>query len=160
MELKVNKRASAVVAVVMVAVACAHGAAAQGSAPRPLQRVIDSVVQQGPDNALPAHLSLVLGINNGEQTTAVKQAVMRDGSTVRTFNVRTGNHDDVVMMVYDEQSRSTKAYLVSPEGKLRKAVAYQAGAAATERSAAEARVDLANELRFWTELMHRPGVAK
>ncbi|HEY4968375.1 MAG TPA: hypothetical protein VII35_00625 [Steroidobacteraceae bacterium] len=134
-------------------------ASAQG-APQPLKSVIDAVVQNGPVNQLPAHLSLVLGLNEGEQGPAVKQAAMRDGTLVRTFNVRIANHDDVVMMAYDEQSRSMKAYLVSAKGKLRKAVAYQAGAPATERSAAEARGDFANEIKFWTETAHLPAAAK
>ena len=143
----------------LIAVAMAALASAQG-APHSLKGVIDAVVQKGPDNQLPAHLSLVLGINKGEQATAVKQAVMRDGTTVRTFNVRTANHDDVVMMAYNEQSRSMKVYLVSPGGKLLKAVAYQAGAPATERPAAEARRDFANEIKFWTESAHLTGAAK
>lgn len=147
------------VAVALAAWTLAALASAQG-APYSLRGVIDAVVQKGPDNQLPAHLSLVLGLNKGEQATTVKQAVLRDGSTVRTFNVRTSNHDDVVMMAYDEQSRSMKAYLVSPGGKLLKAVAYQAGAPATQRSAAEARGDFAAEVKFWTESAHLTGPAK
>jgi hypothetical protein len=132
-------------------------ASAQGAAQHPLKGVIDAVVQNGPESQLPAHLSLVLGLNKGELGTAVKQAVMRDGAVVRTFNVRTTNHDDVVMMTYDEQSRSMKAYLVSPAGKLLKAVAYKAGAPATERSRAEAHGDFAAEIKFWTETAHLPA---
>lgn len=130
------------------------------AASQPLQSVIDAVVQNGPVNRLPAHLSLVLGLNEGEQGPAVKQAVMRDGTLVRTFDVRIANHGDIVMMAYDEQSRSMKAYLVSAKGKLRKAVAYQAGAPATERSAGEARGDFAKEIKFWTETAHLGGAPK
>ena len=130
-------------------------ASAQG-APQPLKSVIDAVVQNGPVNQLPAYLSLVLGLNEGELGPAVKQAVMRDGSLVRTFNVRIANHGDVVMMAYDEQSRSMKAYLVSDKGKLRKAVAYQAGAPAAERSAAEAQGDFVKEIKFWTDFSRKP----
>jgi hypothetical protein len=150
---------NAVSAVIAVTVMMAAPSPAQG-APQPLKSVIDAVVQNGPVNRLPAHLSLVLGLNEGEQGPAVKQAVMRDGTLVRTFNVRIANHGDVVMMAYDEQSRSMKAYFVSEKGKLRKAVAYQAGAPATERSAAEARGDFAKEIRFWTETAHLRGAAK
>ena len=146
-------------AVALAFFAAAALASAQ-AAPHSLKGVIDAVVQKGPDNQLPAHLSLVLGLNKGEEATAVKQAVLRDGSTVRTFNVRASNHDTVVMMAYNEQSRSMKAYLVSPEGKLLKAVAYQAGAPATQRSAAEARGDFADEIKFWTESAHLTGAVK
>jgi hypothetical protein len=157
---KVNeRRVWSLVAVALASLALASFASAQG-APHSLKGVIDAVVQKGLDSKLPAHLSLVLGLNKGEQATPMKQAVMRDGTTVRTFNVRTSKHDDVVMMTYNEQSRSMKAYLVSPDGKLLKAVAYQAGAPATQRSAAEARSDFAAEIKFWTEPVRMPETGK
>jgi hypothetical protein len=146
-----GKRAWLVVAVAMAAALSAQGAT------RSLERLIDSVVRDGPDSQLPAHLSVILGVSGVEQKTAVKQAVIRDGYTVRTFNVCTANHGDVVMLTYNEQSRSTKAYLVSAAGALRKAVYYQAGAAANERSLADARGDFAKEIDFWTDLGRQPA---
>ena len=56
----------------------------------------------------------------------VKQAVLRDASTVRTLNVDTAHRDDVVMIVYNEQSHMLNAYLVSVGDKLRRAISYQA----------------------------------
>ena len=156
---KVAIRAWPLIAIVLAAGALATVAQAQGPSAS-LKGVIDTVVRNGLESQLPAHLSLVLGLNKGELGTAVKQAVMRDGAIVRTFNVRTTNHDDVVMMAYDEQKKSMKAYLVTPGGRLRKAVAYQAGAAATERSATEAHGDFAAELKFWTQSAHPPAAAK
>jgi hypothetical protein len=120
------------------------------SATLPLQGLIDAVVRYGPDSQLPARLSIVLGVSQVENTTPVKQAVIRDGQLVRTFNVCAANHDNVVMLTHDEQSQSTKAYLTSAAGKLRKAVQYQAGGAASERSLADARGDYAAELALWT----------
>jgi hypothetical protein len=149
-----GKRAWTVVAVMIAAFAPAQGAA------HSLKAIIDAVVQKGADNQLPAHLSLALGINKLEQATAVKQAVLRDGSTVRTLNVGKANHSDVVMIVYNEQSHMLNAYLVSVGGKLRKAIAYQAGAAPIQRSAAEARGDFANEFKFWTDSTRMTGVGK
>jgi hypothetical protein len=125
-------------------------------APRSLAGLIDAVIREGPASRLPAHLSVVLGVSRDEQPTAVKQAVIRDGDTVRTFNVSMGNHGDVVMITYNERSRSSKAYLVSPAGELRKAVSFQAGAPATERSLQEARGDFATEIKFWMDVEHRP----
>lgn len=123
-----------------------------------LAGLIDAVIAHGPESRVPAHLSVVLGISQVDRETAVKQAVIRDGQTVHTFNVCVAKHDDVVLMNVDEQDHSTKAYLVSAAGVLRKAVSYRAGAAAVERSAAEARRDLASEIKFWTEAGHRqPG---
>lgn len=148
-----GKRVWAIVAAMAFALST-HGAA------RPLERVIDAVLQRGLDSQLPAHLSVVLGVSRLEQQTAVKQAVIRDGSTVRTFNVSVANHGDVVMLLYDEQSHSTKAFLVSAAGFLRRAVSYQAGGVAKERSLAQARSDFAREINFWTDFQEHPGALK
>jgi len=121
-----------------------------------LAPLIETVVRNGPDSQLPAHLSVVLGVSHVEQKTAVKQAVVRDGPTVRTFNVCAADHGDVVILTYNEQSHATKAYLVSPAGRLRKAVDYQAGEPAHERSLADARSDFAAEIKFWTDFARRP----
>ena len=138
----------------MLSILPAHGA---GSS---LATLVDAVLRKGPNSQLPAHLSAVLGVSRLEQATPVKQAVMRDGSVVRTFNVCTAHHGDIVLITYDEQSRSSKAYLVSPAGALRKAVSYQAGAPASERSHADAAHDFANEIKFWTDLENAPGGVK
>jgi hypothetical protein len=103
---------------------------------------------------------MVLGISRTGQETPVKQAAIRDGQTVHTFNVCAANPADVVILSYNEQSRSTKAYLVSTAGVLRKAVAYQAGAAPNDRSLAEARGDFANEIKFWTAFEGRQAAPK
>ena len=138
----------------MLSILPAHGA---GSS---LATLVDAVLRKGPNSQLPAHLSAVLGVSRLEQATPVKQAVMRDGSVVRTFNVCTAHHGDIVLITYDEQSRSSKAYLVSRAGALRKAVSYQAGAPASERSLADAAHDFANEIKFWTDLENAPGGLK
>jgi hypothetical protein len=137
----------------IIVVAMTAAFAARGAATHSLKPLIDAVIRNGPDSQLPAHLSVMIGVSQVEQTTAVKQAVVRDGVIVRTFNVCVANHDDVVLMIYNEKSRSTKAYLSSPTGALRKAVSYQAGAAATERATAAARGDFAKEVTFWVEFV-------
>ncbi len=116
-----------------------------------LAPVIDAVVNKGPTSQLPAHLSTVLGITQTEEPVPVKQAVMREAGTVRTFNVCTANHADVVLAVYNEQTRSFKGYLVDATGTLRKAVAYQAGEAPSVRTLSEARRDFVQEVAFWTK---------
>jgi hypothetical protein len=125
-----------------------------------LAGLIDAVVAHGPDSRLPAHLSVVLGVSKIEQETAVKQAVIRDGQTVHTFNVCAAKHDDIVIMSVNEREHTTRAYLVSAAGVLRKAVSYQAGAPAIERSLAEARADFANEMKFWTDIERRQAGSK
>jgi hypothetical protein len=144
-----RSRSWLIVAVAMGAMFSAHGAA------KSLAGLVDAVVAHGPESRLPAHLSVVLGISRAERETAVKQAVIRDGQTVHTFNVCAAKHDDVVMISVDEQHHSTKAYLVSAAGVLRKAVSYQAGAPADNRSLEEARGDFANELKLWTDFERR-----
>jgi hypothetical protein len=141
-----------VVGFAVFATTSAHGTAS-------LVGLIDDVIRKGPASQLPAHLSMVLGVSGIEQPTAVKQAVLRDGDTVRTFNVCTANHSDVVMITYNEKSRSSKAYLVSPEGNLRKAVSFRAGTPATERSSRDARGDFAAEIKFWMNLQRQLSAA-
>jgi hypothetical protein len=119
------------------------------AATRSLDALVDAVIRHGPDSHLPAHLSMILGVSASEQQTPVKQAVIRDGYTVRTFNVCTANHADLVMLTYNEQNLSTKAYLVSAAGALRKAVYYQAGGAANERPLSAAQSDFSKEFGFW-----------
>jgi hypothetical protein len=55
------------------------------------------------------------------------------------------------MIVYNEQSRLSKAYLSSATGTLRKAVSFQAGAPATVRTLPAARDDFAKEMNFWLD---------
>ena len=149
-----GKTAWWVIAAAMASILSAHSA--EGS----LAKLVDAVLRNGPNGQLPAHLSVVLGVSRLEQATAVKQALMRDGHIVRTINVCTANHADVVFITYDEQSHASKAYLVSPAGPLRKAVSYQAGAPANERSLADASSDFANEIKFWSDLANAPGGLK
>ena len=143
-----------IAALAMTAALSAHGAT-QSLAP-----LVDAVLAHGPQSTLPAHLSVVLGISAAESATAVKQAVMRDGHTVRTFNVRLARPGDVVLMNVDEQAHATRAYLISASGVLRRAVSYRAGAQAMERNLIAAHADYAGELKFWIALEQRQTAAK
>jgi hypothetical protein len=149
-----GSRSWLIVAVAIGAMLSAHGAA------KSLAGLVDTVVAHGPESRLPAHLSVVLGISRAERETAVKQAVIRDGQTVHSFNVCTAKHDDVVIMSVNEQDHTTKAYLISAAGVLRKAVSYQAGAPANERSLTEARSDLDDEIKLWTSFERRSAGSK
>lgn len=135
----------------LVIVALTAGLAALGATTQVLKPLIDAVIRNGPDSQLPAHLSVMIGVSQVERATAVKQAVVRDGATVRTFNVCVANQDDVVIIVYNEQSRLSKAYLSSATGTLRKAVSFRAGAPATVRTLPAARDDFAKEMKFWVD---------
>jgi len=74
------------------------------------------------------------------------------GPSVRAFNVCMSERDELVILNSDEQSQLTKAYLMSATGVLRKAIDYQAGADAHERSLKEARGEFALEIKFWSNL--------
>ena len=141
-------------AVAMAAMLSAH------AAPTSLAGLVDSVVAHGAESQLPAHLSVVLGISPSERETAVKQAVIRDGQMVHTFNVCTAKTDDIVIMSVDEKERATKAYRVTVAGVLRKAVSYHAGAPAIERSLTEARADFGKEMKFWIDIERGPAGSK
>jgi hypothetical protein len=145
-----RSRSWLIVAVAIGAMLSAHGAA------KSLAGLVDTVVAHGPESRLPAHLSVVLGISRAERETAV----IRDGQTVHSFNVCTAKHDDVVIMSVNEQDHTTKAYLISAAGVLRKAVSYQAGAPANERSLTEARSDLDDEIKLWTSFERRSAGSK
>jgi hypothetical protein len=80
----------------------------------------------------------------------VRQLVSKEGHQVRTFNVSVANHADIVIFNVNAQSGAIKAYLITPEGQLRKAVAYQRGEQARELSAADAKAGLAREKKFWS----------
>jgi hypothetical protein len=150
-----GKRVLTIAAVVaMAAILSAHGAT------HSLKALIDALVKDGLDARLPAHLSVILGVAPVERATAVKQAVIRDGHTVHTFNVCVTNHGDVVILTHDDQSRATKAYLVSAAGELRKAVSYQPGAPANERTLLAAGSDFSGELKFWSEYQRTPAKPK
>jgi hypothetical protein len=125
---------------------------------RSFARLIDAIVHQGPEGKLPPHLSAVLGLSETETQTPVKQAVIREGQSVRVFNVSTVKHDDLVILTHDEREQSTKAYRVSVAGDLCKAVLFHASEPAHERSPAESRDDFAAEIKFWQDFSsHLPS---
>src|SRR5215469_7107436 len=76
---------------------------------------------------LPPHIPVVFGLAKGEEGTDVRQLLDKQGHQVRTFNVSVANHADVVIFNVNTQSGTTVAYLLTPEGQLRKAVSYQPG---------------------------------
>lgn len=107
-------------------------------------------LSNGPTSRLPPNLSAVLGLATNGQGLAVRQLVVRDGFTVRTFNVGAEAPRRVVVIVADEAAHLTTAYLLSQRGHLRKAVEYHTGEAPRELSAAEAQSGFDAEVRFWS----------
>jgi hypothetical protein len=127
---------------------------AQAAPPRTsasFDELVETTIRRGPDGQLPPHLSVVLGLSALEQNISVKQAVIRGGSAVHVFNVCAANHDDLVILTHNEQDQSTKAYLLSAGGRLRKAVFFRGSEPAQVRSMSEARGDFATEEKFWLD---------
>jgi hypothetical protein len=112
----------------------------------------DRVFRQGHDALLPPHLALVLGLGTGETAVTVKQLGTRSpAQEVRTFNVCTDKgRRVVVILLYDEKTRVTRAFLLGGGAKLRKAVTYEAGAQPVLLSDSEARVAFQQELQYWS----------
>jgi hypothetical protein len=113
-----------------------------------------SLTQQALDSGflsrLPPAVSVAFGFAKGEDGTEVRQLLTKDGQQVRTFNVSVANHADVVIFNVNAKTAATVAYLLTPDGQLRKAVSGQAGHEAKELSAADAKSGLARERHFWS----------
>ena len=124
----------------------AHAATPTPWVPILTQEALDS----GFLSRLPPNVSLVFGLAKPQEGTDVRQLLSKEGHRVRTFNVSVANHNDVVLFNVDAQSGATVAYLLSPDGQLRKAVAYKTGGEARELSAADAKTGLAHERQFWS----------
>jgi len=114
---------------------------------------VQTLTQQALDSGflsrLPPNVSVVFGLAKADEGTDVRQLLSKEGHQVRTFNVSVANHADVVIFNVDAQSGSTVAYLITPEGQLRRAVAYKPGGQAKDLSGADAKAGFAHEKKFW-----------
>jgi hypothetical protein len=125
-------------------------AATQAAASPWVQALTQEALDSGFLSRLPPNISVVFGLAKGQEGTDVRQLLDKQGHQVRTFNVSVANHADVVIFNVNTQSGTTVAYLLTPEGKLRKAVSYATGGQARELSAADAKAGLAHEKHFWS----------
>jgi hypothetical protein len=114
------------------------------------QTLTQQALDSGFLSRLPPNVSVVFGLAKPEEGTDVRQLLSKEGHQVRTFNVSVANHSDLVIFNVNAQSGATVAYLVSPEGQLRKAVAYQTGGQARDLSAADAKSGFAREKKYWS----------
>jgi hypothetical protein len=126
----------------------------QGRAPW-TEALTQQALSSGFLTRLPPTVSVALGLAKAQEGTEVRQLLSKAGHQVRTFNVSVANHGDLVVFNIDARSGATVAYLVGSEGKLRKAVSYQAGAEAREVAAADAQTGLTREARFWAARAHK-----
>jgi len=133
----------------LAAAALLAGALQAASTPW-VQTLSQQALDSGFLSRLPPNVSVVFGLAKAQEGTDVRQLLSKEGHQVRTFNVSVANHADVVIFNVNAQSGATVAYLLTPEGQLRRAVTYQPGAQAKDLSAADAKAGLAHEKKFWS----------
>jgi hypothetical protein len=115
-----------------------------------VQTLTHEALDSGFLSRLPPNVSVVFGLAKAQEGTDVRQLLSKEGHQVRTFNVSVANHADIVIFNVNAQSGATVAYLVGPDGQLRKAVAYQNGGQARDLSAADAKAGMAREKKYWS----------
>jgi hypothetical protein len=98
---------------------------------------------------LPPHVVDVLGLGTHVGGLAVRQLAIRNGSEVRAFNVSVENSLDIVIFDYDEATKSSQMFLLTPAAKLRRAIAFIAGGESHVLAAAEARRRFKPQLDYW-----------
>lgn len=117
-----------------------------------VQPLTQEALSAGFQQRLPPAVSIAFGLAKAKDGSDVRQLLTKDGHRIRTFNVSVANHQDLVVFDVDARGGANVAYLLSAEGTLRKAVAYQTGSSDTrELSAADARAGFAREARFWSQ---------
>jgi hypothetical protein len=129
----------------------------QPAASHGLNGLVETAVRSGQDAALPPRLSVLLGLSSTEASTPVRQLGFRNGDDIKTFNVSTADHHNVVLMTVSANKHAA-AYLVSPDGELRKAVVYQVGGATRELRLAEANPDFLQQRKLWLDRAAALGV--
>jgi hypothetical protein len=117
-----------------------------------LGSTIDDVLKSGADATLPPNLSKVLGLASRGRATPVKQLVFRRGQVVHAFNVDPAHRHEIVLFIADEATRETTAYLMTPTGRLRKAVTYQFGDEPVVILRAHAEKQFTEERDAWLHL--------
>jgi hypothetical protein len=105
---------------------------------------------QGRSASLPPHLCMVLGLGDGTQDLAIRQAGKRAGQEVHTFNVAQPQKQSVVVLMdYNEATKLVRAFRLKSDGDLDKAVTYNVGAQPQLIAGAPARKALREELNVW-----------
>jgi hypothetical protein len=141
-------RAIGVMALVTAALCTAPLGAA--SAPPWAQTLAQQALDNGFLTRLPPSVSVALGLVKPQEGTDVRQILTKQGHQVRTFNVSVANHADLIILDLNGQSGATLAYLLSPDGKLRKAVSYQPPGDAKPLSTAEAEPGFKHQKQYWS----------
>lgn len=127
---------------------------ARGASPPWTETLTQRALDSGFLTRLPPAVSATFGLTKPEQGTEVRQLLSKDGHRVRTFNVGVANHAELVVYNLNAQTGTGVAYLLTPDGKLRKAVSYKAGQDVRPLAEADAEAGLAHERHFWSARAH------
>jgi hypothetical protein len=119
--------------------------AAEPWAPKLAQQALDS----GFLTRLPPDVSKALGLAKPDEGTDVRQLLTKVGHQVRTFNVGVIDHRQLVIFNLNARSGESVAYLLGPDGTLRKAVTYQTGGETQPLAPDKASAGLTREAHFW-----------
>jgi hypothetical protein len=140
-----------------LAAAAVFAGALQAASTPWVQTLAQQALDSGFLSRLPPNVSVVFGLAKPEEGTDVRQLLSKEGHQVRTFNVSVANHADVVIFNVNAASGATVAYLITPQGQLRKAVTYQPGAQAKDLNAADAKAGFAREKKYWAARAKSPA---
>ena len=130
---------------------------ADASAAHLLHGLVAAAVRSGQDAKLPPHLSVLLGVSSTESSTPVRQLGFKNGDDIKTLNVCAADHRNVVLMSVGANNRA-RAYLMSPDGVLRKAITYEIGGVPRELRIADAKVEFLQERALWFERAAALGI--
>ena len=131
---------------------------ARGASPPWTQSLTQQALDSGFLTRLPPAVSVAFGLTKPDEGTEVRQLLTKDGHRVRTFNVGVANHADLVIYNLTARTGAGVAYLLTPEGKLRKAVSVQAGKDVQPLAPADAQAGLGREAHFWSARAHAGAV--
>jgi hypothetical protein len=99
----------------------------------------------------------LLGISTTETSTPVRQLGFKNGDAVKTFNVCTADHHNVVLMSVAANHHAA-AYLMSSDGELRKAFVYEVGGETRQLRLSAADRDFLEERKLWFERAPALGI--
>lgn len=153
--MKVDILARSIAAVLLCTLLAAR---AHGETPW-AQALAAQALENGFLSRLPPNLSAAFGLAKPEQGTEVRQLIARAAHTVKTFNVGVVNHGDLVIFDVDEHTNMTTAYLLAPDGQLRKAMSYRSVDQAQPLTTAQASAGFLREKRFWSARVHKGAAA-
>ena len=144
-------------ALLAVLIPACYALGSDASTARVLAGLVNAALHVGQKAKLGPHLSVLLGLSPTEASVEVRQLGFKNGDDIKTLNVCGDNHENVVLMTVGSDRRA-EAYLMSPDGVLRKALRYQVGGDTTELRLTEAKPGFLRERKLWLERAPALGV--